>query len=114
MGHSIQEILKKINRRLSYTDCVSICLSCVIVSIFCLYLYLEKQATILPVTYHEAASTTSYVSNTSLPFGSITGKTYTFSWCQRSDVILVKNRIYFKDEIEAQASGRALSLFCKK
>lgn len=118
MESSIQELLKKINSRLSFTDCISISLTTLILCGFSLYVYLEKTQRVVPVTYESGESTEVDIDtnnpNDSRPFASFSGKTYTFSWCQGASTILAKNRVYFRDEIQAKESGRTLSLLCKK
>ena len=46
-------------------------------------------------------------------FASINGKTYTFSWCSGADKIKESNKIFFKSEEDAIATGRILSKLCK-
>lgn len=116
MGSSIQEYLKKINSELSIYSCASI-----FVTTLCMLLLVllgsntKASASELSYTSNQSSySVTSGQSVESSPFASKKGKTYTFSWCQGSTRISVKNKIYFKDESTAQASGRTLSKLCKK
>jgi hypothetical protein len=115
MKHSIQEYCKKINRELSIYDIGS--LLAVTLGILGLYTYLavEKSRTRVDVVYQEGVESGVVEKNdTSLPFGSKNGKTYTFTWCQGSSRILEKNKIIFGSEDEAQKSGRTMSKLCKK
>lgn len=114
MVHSIQDYLRKINSTLTRIDCISLLLTCLIVICFVAYLK-DKQAQHGSVSYiagTEQASDAPKVDPR--PFASSKGKTYTFTWCQNSTAIAIKNKIYFVDEAAAQQSGRTLSKLCQK
>lgn len=53
MGHSIQEILKKINSGLTYRDCLSIGITVLFLLIFFWYIQGEISENRFPVTYTE-------------------------------------------------------------
>ncbi len=116
MGSSIQDYAKKINSKLSFLDCVSIFVTTLFILSFSVFLYNDKKNNTIPVSYivgeEKYSSAVSY--GETLPFASINGKTYTFSWCSGSGRISAKNRIYFKTEVDAVATGRTLSKLCKK
>lgn len=115
--HSIQEYLKKINSVISIVDCISILISTLSILSFLLFLYIKNESSSVPTTYTSSEVNGGQSSNEnyeSRPFASKNGKTYTFSWCQGSSVIAVKNKIYFDDESSAQNSGRTLSKLCQK
>ena len=116
MGSSIQDYAKKINSRLSFFDCMSILITTVFILLFSVFLYNEKKNNDIPVSYivNEEGLNSIVMHDEVLPFASINGKTYTFSWCSGSSRISAKNRIYFKNEAEALATGRSLSKLCKK
>lgn len=50
----------------------------------------------------------------SRPFGSIHGKTYTYSWCSGSGNIKLANKVYFMSSDDAEAKGRTLSKLCRR
>jgi hypothetical protein len=122
MGHSIQEYLKKINRKLTFIDILSLFITlCALIVLF-LVISHKQSVSRVPVVYKEAVEDAA-ASNISggeqaapggRPFASSNGKTYTFSWCQRSNMIAAKNKIYFSSEQEAKNSGRTLSKLCQK
>jgi hypothetical protein len=122
MGLSIQDYLKKINSSLSAADCISLLITMLFLGSFLIYLKMEHAKTSIPLSYTVGTSTDSIAhgegrpsdSQDSRPFGSSKGKTYTFSWCQGANRILVKNRVYFGSEEEAKQSGRTLSKLCSK
>ena len=119
MGNSIQDYLKKINSRLTWTDCVSIFITCFFLVVFLGYLYIQKEEESIPVTYkaynidRNSDNDEQGVRNIR-PFASKHGKTYTFSWCSGSSMISEKNKLYFDTEEEAKKSGRTLSKLCEK
>lgn len=51
--------------------------------------------------------------STSTIVASKKGKKYYFVWCKYADTIKESNKIYFKDEATAQASGRTLANGCQ-
>lgn len=119
MKCSIQEYLKKINSGLILLNCLSVLITTVFLGTFLIFLYKQKKISNIPVSYLEYkdqeidSGEASSVAD-SRPFASIYGKTYTFSWCRGSQLIAVKNRIYFITELEAENTGRTLSKLCKK
>lgn len=122
MWLSIQDYCKKINRKITITDIVSLSVTVVFLLGCVVFLSLAEKKSAHKVVYKEAdgalddvqALTSSYVSPTGAPFGSKKGKTYTFSWCRGSGTILDKNKIYFSSEEEAKNTGRTLSKLCQK
>lgn len=113
--YSIQEYLKKINSRLSYLDCVSIGITMIILATFVIYIKNTEKNMKKPLLYIENKDIANQerASKTGI-FGSVYGKTYTFSWCQGASRILEKNKIYFTSQEEAARSGRSLSKLCSK
>lgn len=117
MGHSIQEIGKYINSRLSFYDCLSIFSTAAICLVFAFFIHYKQNSAVVPVLYRESSEsnpTVKGVNSTGLPFGSKNGKTYTFSWCQGASQIKLANKIYFKTTVEAERTGRTLSKLCQK
>lgn len=115
MGISIQDYAKKINSKLSFWDILSIFVTTLILAIFTVFLYIKKEKENIPVLYISNSENSTILSEKdSRPFASVNGKTYTFSWCGGSNNISAKNKIYFTDELTAQASGRVLSKLCQK
>lgn len=117
MGSSIQDYLKKINSRLSFFDCISFLVVTIFLGSFSLFLYKEKEKDSIPLIYitnNKEDFSESRDITYSRPFGSISGLTYTFSWCQGAGRISLKNKIYFSTKEEAEAKGRKLSKLCKK
>ena len=116
MGSSIQDYLKKINSTLTWLDCISLLVTMFFIMVLSSFLIIEKRSNNLSVSY--IVSDVLEKSNNQIedirPFASKYGKTYTFSWCKRQEMIRVYNRIYFKNEEEAKKSGRTLSKFCQK
>jgi c-di-AMP phosphodiesterase-like protein len=114
MGFSIQDNLKKINSRIPLSALVSLLVTTFFLTSFIIFLDAKEKRNDQPISYTEGR-----IENTpekvvdSKPFGSISGTTYTFSWCQGSNRILPKNRVYFSNEQEAQTSKRTLSKLCK-
>ena len=87
----------------------------VLLGAFAFYLHMETENARIPILYSQNTTTTKVsIHSDERPFASKNGKTYTYSWCQNSSVILAKNRIYFKNEQAAQASGRTLSKLCQR
>lgn len=116
MGLSIQDYLKKINSRVSLLDCLSLLVTMFFLLGFSFYLYQQKVSNRIPVSYSAASNGFSGEESSydSRPFGSSKGKTYTFSWCQGSAMILAKNKVYFKNEADAEFKGISLSKLCQK
>ena len=114
MGFSIQDYLRKINSRLSFLDIASFAVTTLVLVIFALYLFIQKERQDIPVSYISDSSSSLSQIDTSRPFASRQGKTYTFSWCQGASMIREKNKIYYASEDEAKASGKVLSKFCQK
>jgi hypothetical protein len=115
MGSSIQDYAKKINSKLTIFDCISLLITTVFLLCFLVYLYIEQKASNIPVSYILGKDEKVAASGAeSKPFGSKSGKTYTFSWCMGNTRILEKNKVYFVNEAEAQHGGRTLSKLCTK
>ena len=122
MGSSIQEYCKKINSAITINDIVSLFLTCLFLSGLTVVIHHRQSLSVKEVIYQEATDKSTDTDVTPIgtdisdtrPFGSIHGKTYTFSWCQGSKRILQKNRVYFVSATEADQSHRTLSLLCKK
>lgn len=117
MASSIQEYCKKINRAVTFVDIVG--LLCITIAFIVLFFIIrDKQKEVIQEVFYAEGVNVSITKegNTNLnkPFGSKSGKTYTFSWCQASGRILAKNKIYFADEEEARTSGRTLSKLCQR
>jgi hypothetical protein len=110
--YSIQEYLKKINSSISLGDCLSLLTTTVILLGAAYYFYYMSKISQSPVIY-DSPFVQAVAKIDERPFASKLGKTYTFDWCQSASTILEKNKLYFKDEIEAQSSGRTLSKLCK-
>ena len=112
MLESIQDYAKKINRELTFVDCASILATLLVLLGFFGYLSVKETKTSKGITY----STNSAIDNLEevQPFASRNGKTYTFSWCGGSSAIKDSNKIYFKTEEQAKASGRTLSKLCSR
>lgn len=116
MGSSIQDYAKKINSRLTLLDCLSLFVTTLFIALFALFLFKQQESKSIPVSYlqYSGKEPTDSPEEDSRPFGSINGKTYTFSWCQNSSRTLVKNRVYFATELAAEQKGRTLSKLCQK
>ncbi len=113
--HSIQDYLKRINSRLTKLNILSISITTILILGFTVYLYDYQIKSKIPVSYLRSNINQEKISATdSRPFASIKGTTYTFSWCQGSNIITAKNRMYFNNQEEAQKSGRILSKLCQK
>lgn len=112
MGHSIQEFLKKINSTLTWLDVGSVATTALIIVFASVLMFLKYDSKDKEITYIQNAEQKMGVDTR--PFGSISGTTYTFSWCQNASAILPKNKIYFTSEEAAKASGRTLSKLCQK
>ena len=113
--HSIQEYCKKINSRLSLSDILSLFITAMFLLVSVVYMTVVQEKNRYPVIYKEGGEVVGMETATttnSKPFGSRKGKTYTFSWCRGAGVIRPSNKVYFKDEEEAQRSGRVLSKLC--
>lgn len=114
MRHSIQEIAKKINSRLTIYDNMSLGVAALLLTVLAIWMTISVEKANVPISYMEAEGSVLGDSTDHRPFASMHGPTYTFSWCQGADVILQKNRIYFKDAEEAEKSGRTLSKLCQR
>lgn len=118
MESSIQEYCKKINRQITFVDIGSVFITFIFLSILAFYIHTKKMEAQKEVIYSQASGESEELEvahkNDIRPFGSKSGKTYTFSWCQGSTRILEKNKIYFTSGGQAEASGRTLSKLCKK
>ncbi len=112
---SIQDYCKKINSRITYFDIASIAVVLIGIAVLVTYFHNEEQKMYKDVIYQEGSRTVVDVQKDSnQPFGSKTGTTYTFSWCQGSTRIKEKNKIFFSSEEDAEKEGRTLSKLCKK
>ena len=116
MGSSIQDYAKKINSKITFIDCVSLLITTIFLLFLAIFLYYQQNILTIPVTYSVGSVTTITQDTVSdkRPFASISGKTYTFSWCMGADRVSSKNRVYFSNEEEALASGRRISKLCTK
>jgi len=120
--HSIQDYCKKINSWLTGADVVSLLITTIVLGLFVYYISMEQQSWKGEVVYkvgdhtnQSAMSVTGDIASSDVrPFGSKNGKTYTYSWCNGSKNIALKNKIYFASEEAASATGRTLSKLCKK
>ncbi len=112
MGNSIQEYLKKINSKLSFYDCASLVITATTFIGFAIFIWIMTEKEKLPVVYVEAKG--KQEQNDIRPFGSKSGETYTFSWCQGAGTIKPSNMVYFANEEEAERQGRILSKLCLK
>ena len=115
IASSIQEYCKKINSRLTYFDIISISLIVSGIIFLSLYFQYSERKKYTDVIYQEGKNLGLDVQkDRGLPFGSKTGKTYTFFWCQGSSRIKETNKIIFSNEEEASKAGRTLSKLCQK
>ena len=114
MWLSIQEIIKKINSRLSYLDCLSILSTTLFLVFLAFYLQIKSESLQKPVIYRAFSGPVETSSKDTKPFGSKNGTTYTFSWCQNSGQTKEMNKVYFKSAQEAEKAGRTLSKLCQK
>jgi hypothetical protein len=113
--HSIQEYCKKINSYLTFIDIISLFVTTLALFFFLLYLYVSQKQRMQDIVYQKFTSRYSFSEKvTTAPFGSVSGKTYTFSWCSGASRISEKNKVIFSNEEEAKGSGRTLSKLCKK
>jgi hypothetical protein len=113
-NHSIQDILRNINRRLTLYDIVALpMLLLVLVGLFFVTQDKERKR-YQELRYIENNNETIVDGDTSSHiFASKSGKTYTYTWCQGSGRIKESNKIYFTNEAEAKSTGRTLSKLCK-
>lgn len=116
MGNSIQENLKKINSSLSRTDCLALLILAIFLGVFTVYTKIEEENRTKPVVYIKNTGEVlgATTEESTRPFASKNGTTYTFSWCSGSGNIKDANRIYYANELQAQASGKRLSKLCQK
>ena len=112
MGHSIQELLKIINSGVIFLDVISLAVTTLIIVVCSWYIVRTISKNNLPSIYVSGTQQGIVVENDIKPFGSRSGSTYTFSWCQGAGAILSKNKIYFASEDEAKNLGRTLSKLC--
>jgi uncharacterized protein YpmB len=111
--HSIQDIVKNINRRLSFYDILALLILAALLLILTFTIKVGVQPT--TVSYEEGldeSSSSSDIAPLSI-FASVSGKTYTYSWCQGASRIKEENKIFFRTEDEAKRTGRTLSKLCK-
>lgn len=113
MGHSIQEILKNINSKLSKGDLTSLGAATVFLIGFSVFLEAKQESSLAPVQYMQGKESPTQISEQK-PFGSKNGATYTFSWCQNASAIKQENKIYFENSEAAERTGRRLSKLCEK
>lgn len=111
MGSSIQQTLQKINSHITFSVIASLSISAAVLAGFIIYLYQTTNHT-QDIEYREYGNALAPVETR--PFGSITSKIYTYSWCQGADAIKSSNKIYFKDDRDAERKGRTLSKLCEK
>ena len=117
----IQDYLKKNNSRILKESLISLYITLILLIIFSIYIFYFYNKNTRSLVYRESILSDANISvkQTSLPaqvgkiFASVNGKTYTFSWCQGADKIKEENKVFFKTEVEAIASGRKLSKLCQ-
>ena len=114
MGSSIQDYLKKINSRLSLFDIASLIVTAFLLAAGVLYFTVLWKGTQKPVLYRSKSAFSGVTENESRPFGSKSGTTYTYSWCQGGERIKPENKVYYNNGEEAELSGRTLSKLCQK
>ncbi len=113
-AYSIQDILRNINRSLTWYDIVSVALLFVLALSLFLFLKKEESARYGNLEYIEnTAEITDRTNATSKIFASKNGKTYTYAWCQGASRIKEANKIFFTNEETAKRSGRTLSKLCQ-
>ncbi|MBP6888292.1 MAG: hypothetical protein KBC21_01195 [Candidatus Pacebacteria bacterium] len=113
-AYSIQDILRNINRRLTFYDVTALFSLVVIISATFFIIKGKDAKRFSNVVYVESKEEEVLNSPSfSQIFASKSGKTYTYSWCQGAGRIKEENKIYFTTEGEAEASGRGLSKLCK-
>lgn len=114
MGHSIQEIAKYINSKLSFYDCVSLGVTTCLLLGFSFFIVQIRKVEQKPVLYTSGSTLVTEKTQESRPFGSKNGTTYTFSWCQGASQIKESNKLYYGDTASAERTGRTLSKLCQK
>lgn len=115
MRSSIQEYCKKINRELTFVSICSLFGSLLVMVLLLFIINRQERSNFQEVIYKEGVyENTTEEKNKGKPFGSKSGKTYTFKWCQGSSRISLKNKIYFSSPLEAESTGRTLSRLCQK
>jgi hypothetical protein len=113
-AYSIQDILRNINRRLTFYDIIALFLLLGILLLAFLYLKEKEMERYGELRYIESADIVDLEKKPiSQIFASKSGKTYTYSWCQGAGRIKDENKVYFATEAEARATGRTLSKLCK-
>ncbi len=110
--HSIQDIVKNINRRLSFYDILALLV--LVLLLFILTFAIKAGVEPTTVSYEEGADDSASLDTVpSAIFASVSGKTYTYSWCKGASRIKEQNKIFFQNEKEAEKTGRILSKLCK-
>lgn len=112
MRHSIQEIIKKINSRLSAYDTASIAVASFFLIMLALYVVEKNDSARKGIAYQEEEVYPE--EQEGRPFASRNGPTYTYSWCSGADKIKPGNKVFFRDAEEAEKSGRTLSKLCQR
>lgn len=118
MLQSIQEKAKIINSGISKTVLWSILTISIVISSFLLYVsYLDvksqgkieyiKNTHVPVVEYTEKISSNAIVASKN-------GTKYYYSWCKGVEKIKKENLVTYTSEEQAQASGKQLSVNCKK
>ena len=111
----IQETLKKINSKITFTHILSLLITLLLIICFYYYISFKDRQNNKPLIYRELGGNSSLINNEkSTIFASKNGMTYTFSWCQGANKIKEENKIYFNNEEEAIKSGKRLSKMCGK
>ena len=113
MGGSIPEYFKKINSLLSFSDLLSLTITALIALLLMLYSNHSGIKNGKELVYRAGDTKLAILPKSGI-FGSRNGKTYTYSWCSGSRNIKEANKIYFRSEQDAIASGRTLSKLCAK
>ena len=111
----IQERLKKINSGTENEILISLCVTTTLFVFFIFYIVSFKQNNNIALEYKEQTmiSRNQTKDVNSQIFASMNGKTYTFSWCSGANKIKEMNKVFFKSESDAIATGRTLSKLCK-
>ena len=118
MLQSIQEKAKIINSHISRSFLWSIITISIVISSFLLYVsYIDvksqnkiayiKNTAVPVIDYKEKLSANTIVASKN-------GKKYYYSWCKGVEKIKKENLVTYANEDEAKASGKELSVNCKK
>ena len=111
--HSIQDIVKNINRRLSFYDILALLV--LVLLLFILTFAIKAGVEPTTVSYEEGADDSASLDTVpSAIFASVSGKTYTYSWCKGASRIKESNKVYFSSETEAKSTDRRLSKLCQR